>query len=410
MSPDSRVLRRIAGTLIAADVLAHRPLADGFPLWLPFGTRIAERVTDAFLQSLAASTPYLELEGMPLVPCDDYQAVMSTSFDYQNMYVLAWNGARHVVRPDNLVVAAAALARDPVHLPVVMAGACYRAETGDMKPLVRDHQMWCAVQTVHWLPDDRWQEGCALYMRVLDGFFRKLGVPVLTAEVDGIRQYSHAGYFTYAFPSSAEISLTSSLFSLAPPLVERLQLRGSVLDIGFTGKVFAVAAATHSDDVGLNLTSDIAPDMVIVGSRTPGDRPAAVAIASELTAASIRATTDDGPWHRTLRQGWRRGTPVLILADRDGGHKLLRRLGQSSEPLPAGITAAVADALREHDRTLWERAVAKRDAALAAQQVAIVAETAPPEWFPLGRPVTITGDAMTMSAERRLYARRKRLY
>ncbi len=411
-------LTEIREVLVRAEILAPQPLASGFMLWLPFGTRLAERLDDLYREELSLDTDYLEFETPLLLQEEHYVSVMSEAFDYQNMYTLRADDSRLLVRPDNLLAIAQALARERSVLPIVAEGSLYMAETGSLPPLVRERHIWRCTEIVQWIRQD--SEAAVfleMHWRVFGRVLRSLCIPTLYVESPPLREHSQRRLLTFAFPSAEEITLTSTLYHLAPQLSARMGISGSLLDLGYTQKLIAVVVALYSDERGLVLPSKIAPDPVVVGYKNSDDLPVAKRLAEEIAGKVARVTVGHQPWHRTLRTSRRRGTPLIVLADAKNGHKLIRRLDDRSSSLPVDAASAVKTALSDHDAELRRRSKLLMEQAIAEERVIRLADASAgtSDWFSLGRLAEAHDDLPTdlsspSSNATQLFTKKRRLY
>lgn len=379
-------LRNVRDILVRADVLSTTPIASGYPYWLPFGTRVAERIDALYSEELKRRIDFVEMEPPLLVDRQSYVDAVSASYDYQNM--LWWqppDAPAVLVRPDNLFAATQALAKTPCHLPVVMQGSLYRSETGNLWPLVRDRHMWRTTQVVHWLDGADATEAYLLHTRVFGRLMRRLGIPTIFVDCPPLREHSERRMLTFTPTAVDELTLTSTGYLLSPSLVERLGLSGQLLDFGFTAKLLAVAVALTSDEVGLVLPTDLAPDVVVVGYRDPSDREAAERLADDLRAVTPRVAVDHRPWGSVRRSQRRHGTPILVLVDSSTKNHLITRFDGASQALSSDARAHLREAIDRHDRALWTRALACTDAALAEARVVRLGHDAPSDWSSLGR-------------------------
>jgi hypothetical protein len=402
--------RRLA-TLLETDVLSPVSPAAGFPLWMPYGTQLAERFCDLYRELLAEQIDLVECECPPLLDAQVYEDIFSVSYDYANMFELDDAGRRRIVRPDNLLGVAMALKDTPVHVPVVVQGALYRSEMGDVAPLVRDRQMWCTLQTVHWAGSTAADRSAPvdLHRTVCEALHRRLAIPAIFVNTPGIRTYSSSGCHSFAIWRDGRATLTSTLFVLGDALVARLGLDGTVIDFGFTAKLLALSLDIHSDDAGLCLPSSVAPTVVAIGCRSANDADAANRLAAQIGAVAVRVSVDHGPWHRTLRVQRRRGTPLLILVDGTSGTKLIRRVSMTSMPLSSDPSADIRQALTEHDAILTARALERFEASVRAGD-SLRFRDGPEEegWHALGQVRSATSQAVASGLT--MFARKGRLY
>ncbi len=143
---------------------------------------------------------------------------------------------------------------------------------------------------------------------------------------------------------------------------------------GMTTRMIGAVIMTHGDDKGLVLPPRIAPHQVVIvpigrGEQAAEVTPAAVALATRLAGAGIRAHVDDRP---QLSPGFKfnewelRGVPIrLELGPRDlaaNSAVMARRLGAGKESISLdSAPARLADELDAFQDFLLERATAFRD-------------------------------------------------
>ena len=385
---------------------------------MPFGARLAERLETIFLNTLSEEREFVEIEPPLLIPEEDYQAAMRNSFDYGNMCVLEHEGRPHLLRPDNLFIAARALCASRIwDVPVAMPSqSFYRTETNGIAPLVRDCHIWQTTQIVEWVREAPVEATLARHVRVFTRFLERLCIPTLTIDAGSLRTHSRRRILTYSCTDLHEITMTGTIYEIAPELRDGLGLDGTLIDYGFTTKLLAVVAAVYADNAGLVLPSLLSPEQVVIGIKRDTDRAPAEALAAALREADLeRVRVDDGPWHRTLRHGRSRGVPCMVLADAAQHHQVLTRLQPESVPLAAEPAQHVRDVLERHDRELWAQGVRQLEAALAAAEAAKLDRDEQPAegWHPLGRVLALGGTCEAPSAPGRalyLHTRKRRLY
>lgn len=397
--------------LIKAEVLAPAAAGAGFPIWLPYGTCLGERLHELYLEELGRHTGYQEIETPALIDSDAYRAGLAErQHDYGNMYQVDLGGRPMIARPDNLVAASAAIKARQLLVPVVAQNSLYRSVTGALRPLVLDRHVWRATQVVHAPGTADARAAMDLHLRTCSALLTRLGLPTLWVEKPPLPRHSKRSIFAYTCPAEGEVLAAATLFELADELTAGLGLEGAVLDFGFTSRLVACAAALHGDSSGLVCTSSLAPSPVVAGARRPADLNLARQLAAQARAACDRATSDDAPWHKVLRMNQRRGTPVLLLADGVSGSQLVTRIDHHSEALAPDAATAVSEALARHDAILLGRARAVLDAAIAAERAVRVAPVtaSAPGWHLTGRLLAIGCVADTVDEGLGFFARRRR--
>lgn len=397
--------------LVQADIIAPTGGGHGFPVWLPFGTLIAERLEEIYLEELAGATSF-ELIRMPaLLDSAQYRAALAARHhEYRNMYELELDGREALARPDNLAPAAAAIVSRQLSVPLVAQGSLYRAVTGALRPLVLDRHVWRATQVVHRVDAGEIEAAMELHLHVCSRLLKRLGLPALWVDKPALARHSKRSVFAYLCPSEDEVVGGATTFELDDALVACLGLSGGVLDFGFTARLIACVAAVHGDRSGFLCTSSLAPNCVVVGARRPADRGLAHRLAERLGENMSRVAINDGAWHRTLRINRRRGTPVLVLVDGASASQLITRFDDESVPLPEDAASAVADALARHDAVLASRAESLLNAAIRLEQsVRLLSRGASAEGWFLNGTVRAVGDVDDrLKDEWDFFARRRR--
>lgn len=404
-----QVLRQ-AGALTTAE------MASGFPLWLPFGTEIAERFYKTYMEELGRETDFVELESPLLIRRDIYTETTETTYDYRNMFSLEVGSEEYIVRPDNLVAAAQAMTRARCQLPVVMQGSLYRSESEHLRPLFRDRHIWCVVQVAQNCESDAITDTMSRHYKVFDRFLQRLCLAVQHVDNPPIRNHSLGGIYSYVFPDPESLALIGTLYRLAPAMVQRLGLTGDVVDLGFTAKILAIAAGIHSDDQGLVLPMALCPTLVTVICKANEDREQAEKVVERLKKRFGRVKVESQLWRQGIKEARRKGVPVSLLIDSQGTSKLLQRSGSQSRALEPDCEQAVSAALALHDSDLAARSSAVRGEALRLSKASKIAECsdelAQAGWHNLGAVLPGPFDVDQSSLHRKLnfFSRSRRLY
>lgn len=379
-------LDQTAEVLVRAGVISPVNLAGGFPLWMPYGTVLAERFYQIYLEELGRNFDFLEMETPLLIEKEPYTRKMGVSYDYTNMFEVKWAGRTFLLRPDNLAETARAIKEANIHLPVVTFQSLYRSETQKALPLVRDRHIWRMVQVVHWVGEGDTEEAVRKHMEAFSRFLRRLSVAVVHVENPKIRCHSQYGIYSYAVNDPSEMSLVGTLYRIAPELTESFGLEGTLLDFGFSMKLLAVATALHSDRRGLILPKSLSPAQVAIGCRRREDSDSAQRLAHQLSE-EVRVELDRGPHHQMRKKHVRRGTPVRIVADDSNGHHLTSRSGDGSERLPEDPSSLVQKTLLTHDECLWKNATRVLNQTLEDRELVRISkeDQATDGFYPLGK-------------------------
>jgi hypothetical protein len=364
-------------------------------------------VEDIFRKALSARLADVdEIDVELLFDASAYADRISDSLEYENMYAFGMKQSnteadlgQYVLRPDNLVSAADELRRHKgagdrqQQRTVLTCGSLWRADTDRMAPLVRDRHMWRAIEAITLVPagevgtTQRVQELLAAHWDVMGEVCEALALPQIFYEAAGLRDHSTRCLMSLAMPDPDTLTLTSTLFELSPAMSRRLNLEGTLIDLGVTAKLLAISLMALADRWGLVLPTSIAPDRVIVGARRPEDIGAAQEMGRILSRSFEGVTVDTRPWGQVLRAARKRGVPSLVLLDGQGTVKLIHRITDESEDLGADPARQIADAMLAHDRQVHERSRRILDDALGKGEVVRLIdhdEPVPGGWFELG--------------------------
>lgn len=406
-------MSRLRSLLVQGELLADPPPASGFPLWLPYGTRMVERFEELYRHELSKRTTYEEWDPPLLLDPEEYKGAISASIEYRNMYSIEVAGANRLIRPDNLVASATLLRGDPPHKPILMQGSLYRAETGRLRALIRDKHIWSATQVVHHVEAAAAPAARRLHLNALMEFLRQIGAPSLYLEGGPIRDHSERGLMTLAVPNEDQVTLTATLFELARPMLTRLGVRGSLIELGFTTKVLASALSLHADEHGLVVTSQLSPTQVLVCWRKASEQPAAERYAHSLRAYVDRVEVAAERWPRSLRRSQRRGIPLTLVLEPDGACRAFRRwCCHQSLLLHRGRERDVPQMLAEHDARLHEHGCDVLRRALDSRRVVRIAREhrRSAQWHSLGRLIGVAEQLGQGDVVEVVQCRKKRLY
>jgi prolyl-tRNA synthetase len=354
--------------LAAARMVTATPAAKGIPTWRERGLATVDLLIATFVDRAGRFWRPTVVEHPFLMPAEDYRRVFGV---YTNTYAAQVPGlaGRWVLRPDNLHVNAAVCHDAGTRGPVVATGGLLRDLRGGAAPLFRDRHIWPAVQATHLVDPaeatvtlDRWRQA-------VEATIAAAALPVVTVEPVAPSPYGRRCLLAVSCLPDGRPTVLATLYILSDTY--RRPLGGgdaAIIDVGFTGKIIAVAAMHHRDDRGLVLPSALAPTQVGVVStagQPVGDRWRAA-----LAASAVRATVTDvvdrtsARW-RAERRLHRAAVPLVVSAP---GHVLVRRMPLRRAPV-AGLTAAtaattVATELDAHDRRLSAHSAGRFDRGL----------------------------------------------
>jgi prolyl-tRNA synthetase len=354
--------RTYVATLIRADVLAPRSYGRGVPVWLPAGRALAQRLVETYLLEVGGTRPLRVVEHPPLVDRGAHDAVFGR---YANVLFRSGPEPRQL-RADNLLSSIAHMRTTGCWDPVVSVGALIREERGVTAPLFRDRHIWPAVQLDEVVSPRDLEERMRHHAHSLERLLRRLGLPALTVATRGAGSYGGRVELTVSSTAAGRPTVLSTLYALPPRFSERLGAAGRIIDVGFTGKLIAVAAMHHADDRGILLPSALATAQVAV--RTEPADPTPARWLEELDRVGVRVRHDVVGGRARRRWEGRRaaeGVPLFV-APGAAGTTITRRLGMrrsSGRGLPPPME--IFGVLREHDAGLAEAASRRFERALA---------------------------------------------
>ncbi|MEV7022797.1 hypothetical protein [Kitasatospora sp. NPDC093558] len=329
--------------LLDAGIIAPGGSGSGITSWRGPGLGVARRMVDTFVEQVGRFAPVARTEHPFLNRRDAYERVFP---QYANIYRLPATRRSQpdwVLRADNLHLNVEWLRRHRHPGPVVATGGLLRHLRGSGSPLFRERYIWPAVQLNHVLPAGEGPAALEGYRQVLERTFEAFGLPVLTVETDALSSYGDVCHLTVSCLRDGRPTVLATTYLMAAPYRRALGVTGDLVDVGFTGKVLALASMHHLDRGGLGLPSALAP--VQVGVLAPPGAPGVDDWARGLTGLRTRRVVlaDDAPFrrHRAERALLRAGTPLTYGVRPDGRWRLGRRA-----PAGHGPTAPFPDAAR----------------------------------------------------------------
>jgi hypothetical protein len=347
--------------LVGAELLAPDTFGGGVSVWRQRGLQLVQLLVESFLTRVRQIAEPTFVEHPFLQERDEYDKIFPS---YTNVYRTLPDGpASRVLRPDNLH-RNGALLRAGTPGPIVSVNGLLRVMRGGVTPLFRERYIWPAVQ-LNCLVDRH--DGAALmdrYRWALESTFTALGLPVISVSTATLSSYGRLCHLTISCLEDGRPTVVATSYLMADAYRRALDVDRDVVDIGFTGKVLALAAMHHRDHFGLQLASAVAPTQVGLVYEAEAGTGGAPRWADAARAAGIRVDLEpiqtDVPFrrHRAERRLLRRGTP-LVVGVRSGSDAVrlaerapLRRRDFGSMP----STAQVAEALRAYDERLVDRA------------------------------------------------------
>lgn len=371
--------------LAAAKMLTPTPAAKGIPVWRERGLITATLLLSFFVDRVQEFSCPVVMEHSFLMPARPYRRVFG---EYGNTYmaeVPAMDGER-VLRPDNLHASAARLGEASDGNPIIATGGLLRTLRGGAAELFRDRHIWPAIQGNHLVR--RAEAGTVLtrWRHAVEATIAAAALPTVTIKPATESPYGRSSLLVLSCLPDGRPTVLATLYVLADRYRRRLGISRDVIDVGFTGKVVAVAAMHHRDHRGLTLPSAIAPLQAGIVAAV-GDAPAADAWLGRLSSSGIRArivTVKDSTSSR-----WRaehrlhREAAPLVIGTATGA--LVRRMPLRRAPMPAAgdVSSAVAAELAAHDRRLAARSMRRLergfcDSGLLRYMCPACAETAKP--------------------------------
>jgi len=385
--------RSYVHALAAARMITATPAARGIPVWRERGLVTADLLLKLFIARVQQFSRPLVIEHPFLLSVQPYQRVFG---NYANSYTAKVPGLdrKWVLRPDNLHINAAQLAGSKGTCPIIATGGLLRTLRGGGAEMFRDRHIWPAIQANHLV--DRADATSALshWRQAVEETITSAGLPTVTVEPAVESSYGRRCLLVVSCLPSGRPTVLATLYVLSDMYRRRLRLAADLIDVGFTGKIVAVAAMHHRDSRGLALPSALAP--IQLGIVTTSHRQhIAEAWAERLKTSRIRGqilTVHDSTsarW-RAERRMHREATPLVVSTATD---VLVRRLPVNRVPIPPSseLWQLAAKELAAHDRRLADLSVrcferGLRDTALLRHICAACAPTARPAVFGWAEP------------------------
>lgn len=311
---DERLYQRI---LVEAGIIMPSSYGPGLPVWRERGLRIAELLIDLFTAQLSEFCEPTKVEHPFLMPAGPYRQVFG---HYDNTYAaeLETLGGSVVLRPDNMVQNVDRLLRSGEQGPLVAMGGLLRVLKGNGLPLFRDRYIWPAVQVTHLVPRRNSLAVLGEHQRALQQMLTALNLPVISVRTDAVPGYGEVCLLSVSCLPDGRPTVLSTAYVMADRYRRALGSELAVLDVGFTGKVIALAALHHRDHRGVQLPSAIAPVQLGVLAGQRGADDGLHSWRDRLHSASIRTEVACGqgepPYRRfrAERRFHRDGVPLVV--------------------------------------------------------------------------------------------------
>jgi hypothetical protein len=340
--------------LAAARMITATPAAKGIPMWRERGLITADLLLRLFVERARQFSRPVVVEHPFLLPADPYQRVFG---NYANSYIAKVPGlnGNWVLRPDNLHINAARLREPKEDEPIIATGGLLRTLHGGAAEMFRDRHIWPAIQANQLV--DRSDAALALsrWRQAVEETIAGAGLPTVTVEPAAESPYARRCLLVVSCLPDGRPTVLATLYVLSDMYRRRLGVAADLIDVGFTGKIVAVAAMHHRDSRGLALPSALAPLQLGIVTASHRQR-VADAWAGKLETSGIRAQIltvheSASPRRRAERRLHREATPLVISASTG---MLVRRMPLRRTPMPASCdpVALVATELAAHDRRL----------------------------------------------------------
>lgn len=359
---DSAYLQALA----AAKMITATPVAKGIPVWRERGLVTAELLISIFVEQARQFCTPTVVEHPFLMPAPSYKRVFG---GYANTYTARVPGltGTWVLRPDNLHFSAAYRGDTHQRHPIIATGGLLRDLRGGAVPLFRDRHIWPAVQANHLVDPPEAAATLELWRQAVEATITAVGLPVVTVEPTAPSPYGSSCLLAVSCLPDGRPTVLATLYILSDTYQHALGTSSAVIDVGFTGKVIAVAAMHHRDQHGLVLPSVIAPIQVGVVSASAVDHAAADELRGKLTASGVRlkvAEVRDRTYvrWRAERRLHREAIPLVVSVPR---HVLVRRVPMCRVPLSDNAeTLPIAAEMTAHDARLAARSARRFDRGL----------------------------------------------
>ncbi|MBF9132209.1 hypothetical protein I0C86_25135 [Plantactinospora sp. S1510] len=351
--------------LADAAMITARPIAKGIPVWRGSGLTSAGLLVDHFTAQVRRFTEADVVEHPFLLPTAGYRAVFG---DYTNTYAAQVPGLSEptVFRPDNLHLNVSRLAAAGTRRAVVAVGGLVRTLTGGATPVFRDCHIWPAVQANQLVEPDELPDAMDRWRRATEAVIRNAGLPVLSIAPPVSAPYGKRTLLVLSCLPDGRLTVLATIYALAEHYRSTLGTTSEVVDVGFTGKILAVAAMHHRDHRGLALPSTLAPRQVGVIVPRGSDR---MTTATSGLRAEVVVVGGHSGRRRAERRLHRRSVPVVVSYADDGSPLLVGRLPLRRDRAGEVREDVLIDRLRDHDDRLrsrsdarWQRGLARSSA------------------------------------------------
>jgi len=359
---DSAYLQALA----AAKMVTATPAARGIPVWRERGLVTAELLLSVFVERARQFWTPTVIEHPFLMPAPPYQRVFG---GYTNTYTARVPGldGTWVLHPDNLHVNTAHCGGTRQRHPIIATGGLLRDLRGGAVPLFRDRHIWPAVQANHLVDPPEGPAALELWRQAVEATIAAAGLPVVTVEPAAPSPYGSTCLLAVSCLPDGRPTVLATLYILSDTYRHALGTNAAVIDVGFTGKIVAVAAMHHRDQHGLVLPSVIAPIQVGVVSASATNRAAADELRGKLSASGVRLSVAEvrdrtyARW-RAEQRLHREAIPLVISVPM---HVLVRRVPMCREPIRGDAgTLLIAAELEAHDARLAARSARRFDRGL----------------------------------------------
>ena len=349
--------------MVRAGLLAARPVAPGISGWRERGLAVVDALVRAYIEELARFADATVIEHPFLADAGDYRHVFGTYDNVLSTRVGRTSPAGEdvVLRPDNMLDSVRRLRNSPPDKALVAVGGLMRTLSGSATPLFRDRYIWPALQTTQLVGPAEAGDVVSRHQRALERLFERLGVPVVSVRVPSPGGYGSTCLLTVTSLPSGRPTVLSTTYLMSAAYRARLGAALEVVDVGFTGKVVAVAAMHHADAGGLRLGSILSPEHCWVAASP--DRPDPGPLVERLVAAGLRVAVRGtgrgvGARVRLRRRQLSAGVPLLLgLETADRARVLVRPGRGEARTVPLeGVGRVAADEVAGLDEQLRHRA------------------------------------------------------
>lgn len=353
--------------LVDAELVLPDGYAKGIVAWRERGLAAVDLMIERFRTALAVPADAV-VEHDFLMPAGPYRAIFG---DYSNMYGCTVDGEEFLLRPDNMCASVGQIEKSGSAAPVVAVGGLLRTLSGGAQPLFRDRYIWPSVQVTDLVGGARVDSALVRHQAALTTLFEAVALPTVSVRTSLLGGYGKRCLLAVSCLPDGRPTVLSTTYVMAEGYREAFGVDQEVIDVGFTGKVLALAAMHHWDRRGLALPSTVAPVQVGVLAGEQADHDALGRWREHLEAAGLRlelVPTAAARYRRSRaeRRLHRLGVPLVVGVGLPGGGVRLttrgpvRRIDLTALPEPDVILAELSN----HDRRLRIRADACFDRGL----------------------------------------------